>query len=160
MRADLKGLRLTHPVHLLALGFGSGLSPKAPGTAGTLAAVPLYWLVADWPWQAYGLLLLAAALAGIWLCDRTARDLGVHDHPAIVWDEFVGFGITMLLAPAGWLWIGLGFVLFRLFDVLKPWPIGWCDRHVHGGLGIMLDDILAGILAWLSLQAIAWWVLP
>jgi len=159
MRPDLKGLKLTDPVHLLALGFGSGLSPKAPGTVGTLAAVPLYWLVSGWPWQAYGLLLLIAALAGIWLCDRTARDLGVHDHPAIVWDEFVGFGITMLLAPAGWLWIASGFALFRLFDVLKPWPISWCDRHVHGGLGIMLDDILAGVLAWLSLQGIAWWVL-
>ena len=93
---------------------------------------------------------------GVWICDRTARDLGVHDHPAIVWDEVIGYFVTMITAPPGWVWIVAGFALFRLFDILKPWPIRWIDRHVHGGVGIMLDDVLAGVFAWLSMQLIIW----
>ncbi len=149
---------LRHPVHWLAFGFGSGLSPKAPGTVGTLAAVPLYLLLAQLSLPLYAALVVAAFLLGIYLCHATAADMGVHDHPGIVWDEFVGYWITMLAAPPGWLWVVLGFALFRLFDVWKPWPISWCDRHVHGGFGIMLDDVLAGLLALICLQAIALWV--
>ncbi|MYM64315.1 phosphatidylglycerophosphatase A [Pseudomaricurvus sp. HS19] len=149
---------LRHPVHLLAFGFGSGLSPKAPGTVGTLAAVPLYLLLAQLSLPLYAALVLLAFLLGVYLCHATAADMGVHDHPGIVWDEFVGYWITMLAAPAGWLWVVLGFALFRLFDVWKPWPISWCDRHVYGGFGIMLDDVLAGVLALGCLQAIALWV--
>lgn len=149
---------LRHPVHFLSLGFGSGLAPKAPGTFGTLAAVPLYWLLSDATLLLYLAVVIVAAALGIWLCGYTARALGVHDHPAIVWDEVVGYFITMLAAPAGWQWLLLGFVLFRLFDILKPWPIRWIDRHVHGGFGIMLDDVLAGAMAWLVLQGIAWFV--
>ena len=143
---------LRNPVHLLAFGLGSGLAPKAPGTFGTLAAVPLYLLLAQLPLPIYLLVLVLAFGLGIWLCDKTARDLGVHDHGGIVWDEFVGFWLTMVAAPAGWLWILLGFLLFRLFDILKPFPINWFDRHIKGGMGIMLDDALAGSFAWLVLQ--------
>jgi phosphatidylglycerophosphatase A len=104
------------------------------------------------PLPGYVLVLVLAAGLGIYLCGRTARDLGVHDHPGIVWDEFVGFWITMLLVPVHWVWILAGFVLFRLFDIWKPWPIRLVDRQVHGGFGIMLDDVLAGVYAWLVLQ--------
>jgi phosphatidylglycerophosphatase A len=143
---------LRNPVHLLAFGFGSGLAPKAPGTFGTLAAVPFYLLLAQLPLPLYLLVLVLAFGIGIWICDKTARDLGVHDHGGIVWDEFVGFWLTMLVAPPGWPWVVAGFVLFRLFDIVKPFPINWLDRHVKGGLGIMLDDALAGSFAWLCLQ--------
>lgn len=149
---------LRNPAHLLSFGFGSGLAPKAPGTFGTLAAVPLYLLLSGVSLPVYLAVVLLGALLGIWLCGYTAHHLGEHDHPSIVWDEVVGYFITMIAAPAGWLWLLLGFLLFRLFDILKPWPIRWVDRHVHGGFGIMLDDVLAGAMAWLVLQGIAWFV--
>ncbi len=149
---------LRQPTHWLAFGFGSGLAPKAPGTFGTLAAVPLYLLLAQLPLWAYAVALVLSFGIGVYLCHKTADDLGVHDHPGIVWDEFVGYWITMLLAPAGWMWVVIGFVLFRIFDVLKPWPIRWLDKHVHGGFGIMIDDVLAGIFAWLVLQGLALWL--
>lgn len=104
---------------------------------------------------AYLAMLVISMVFGIWLCSDSARRLGVHDHSGIVWDEFVGMWITLFLAPPGWLWIVVGFALFRLFDVLKPWPIRWLDRHISGGLGIMLDDVLAGVIAWLGVQALA-----
>jgi len=137
----------SNPWHNLAFGFGSGTLPKAPGTWGSLVAlafVPLWQLLPGW---GYGALILASMLFGIWLCGKVAQDLGVHDHEGIVWDEFAGIWITFWLVPAGWYWLLLGFVVFRLLDILKPWPISWVDRHVHGGLGIMLDDILAGVAA-------------
>lgn len=148
---------LKKPSHWLAFGFGSGLSPKAPGTAGTLVAVPLYIMMADLPLSLYCAMLIVTLLVGIYLCHVTAKDLGVHDHPGIVWDEFVGYWITMLAAPAGWVWVVAGFVLFRFFDVLKPWPISWLDRKVHGGFGIMIDDVVAGIMAFVCLQLGAFW---
>src|SRR5688572_13281653 len=119
---------LRNPVHLLAFGFGSGLAPKAPGTVGTLAAIPLYLLLSQLPIPAYALALIAAFGLGIWLCEKTAHDLGVHDHGGIVWDEFVGFWITLFVAPPQWWWIVVGFLLFRFFDVVKPFPISWFDR--------------------------------
>lgn len=142
-----------NPVHFLAFGLGSGAAPKAPGTFGTLAAVPLYLLLEPLSATIYALVLLVTFLIGIYLCGKTSADMGVHDHGGIVWDEFVGYWITMFLAPAGWLWIVLGFILFRFFDIVKPWPIGWADKHVSGGLGIMLDDVLAGVMAFVCLQA-------
>lgn len=148
-----------NPVHFLAFGLGSGAAPKAPGTFGTLAAVPFYLLLAELSLVPYLVAVIVTAVIGFWLCGKTSRDLGVHDHPGIVWDEFVGFWITMIAAPAGWLWIVIGFVLFRLFDIWKPWPIKAVDQHVHGGFGIMLDDILAGVYAFLALQLIAWWII-
>lgn len=140
---------------LLALGLGSGLVPGAPGTAGTAAAVPVYLLVQALPWPLYLALTALLFTAGVAICAHTARRLGVHDHPGIVWDEIVGYLVTMTLAPSGWPWVATGFVLFRIFDVLKPWPIRWCDRKVHGGFGIMLDDLIAGLFAAAVLQLLA-----
>jgi len=145
-----------NPVHFLAFGLGSGASPWAPGTVGTLAAMPLWYLLAQSSLPIYLLLVLAALVVGIWLCGRTSRDLGVHDHGGIVWDEFVGYWITMIAVPVDWIWALAGFILFRLFDILKPWPIGPVDRQVAGGLGIMLDDVLAGIMAAAVLQGLIW----
>ncbi len=144
--------RLTNPWHLLAFGFGSGLAPKAPGTFGTLAAIPFYLALQSLSLPLYIAFIAIASLAGIAICGRTSRDMGVHDHPGIVWDEFCGFWVTMIAAPAGWTWIALGFMFFRIFDIWKPWPIKLADKHIHGGLGIMLDDLLAGFLAFLALQ--------
>ena len=132
---------------MLAFGFGAGLAPRAPGTAGTLAAIPVYLAFSQFSQGIYLLLVVAVGVAGVWLCQRAADRLGVHDHPGIVWDEFAGFLVTMIAAPRSWLWILVGFALFRLFDIWKPWPISWADRHCKGGLGIMLDDLLAGGLA-------------
>ncbi|MCE2595902.1 phosphatidylglycerophosphatase A [Motilimonas cestriensis] len=154
-RTDLGGLKLSNPLHLLAVGLGSGLAPTAPGTFGTLAAIPFYLLLAQLSVPFYLGVLVVATLLGFWCCHQTSRDMGVHDHKAIVWDEFVGFWITMFAAPAGWVWLVIGFVLFRFFDVLKPWPISWLDKHIHGGLGIMLDDVLAGIAALACMQLLA-----
>ncbi|MEE8058474.1 MAG: phosphatidylglycerophosphatase A [Pseudomonadales bacterium] len=149
---------LTNPVHCLAFGFGSGLVPKAPGTFGTLLAVPLYLLLAKLSLPLYAAVVVAAVVIGIYLCGKTATDLGMHDHPGIVWDEFVGFWITMFSAPAGWLWIVMGFLLFRLFDIWKPWPIKALDKNMATGLGIMIDDVLAGIYAWVIIQLLALWL--
>jgi phosphatidylglycerophosphatase A len=141
-----------NPVHFLAFGLGSGCAPKAPGTFGTLAAVPFYLLLAQLPVLVYLPLVLLAFVAGIWICGKTSRDIGVHDPGGIVWDEFVGFWLTMFMAPPGWAWILAGFILFRIFDILKPFPVGLLDKRVKGGFGIMLDDVLAGVYAWLCLQ--------
>lgn len=147
-----------NPRLFLALGFGSGLLPKAPGTFGTLMAVPLYFALDMAPFAVYMTLLLLSALVGIYLCDYAGKYLGVSDHGAIVWDEFVGFWIAMILAPPGWLWVAFGFIAFRFFDIVKPWPIGWVDRKVKGGLGVMLDDVLAGVMALLVMQGCARWL--
>jgi len=148
-----------NPVHFLAFGLGSGAAPVAPGTFGTLAAVPLYLLLDLLPLNVYLIVLILSFALGIWLCGKTSRALGVHDHGGIVWDEFVGFWLTMVAAPPGWQWLVLGFVLFRFFDIVKPFPIGWLDRKITGGLGIMVDDAVAGSFAWLVLQgsAIYWY---
>ena len=145
---------LASPPLLLAFGFGSGRARKAPGTFGTLAALPFAVLLLQLPLAAYLLVVLLAALVGIWLCKVASEHLNVHDHPGIVWDEFVGLWITFIAVPAEWYWLLVGFCLFRLFDIAKPWPIRWLDQHVHGGLGIMIDDILAGFFAWTCLQAL------
>ena len=144
---------LRDPVHLLAFGFGSGLAPKAPGTFGTLAVIPL--IVASW-WLPFPLALaagIALALLSIWICGVSARRLGVHDHPGIVLDEFAGFYLAMLFAPHDLAWLAGGFVLFRVFDIAKPWPIGWLDRRLQGGLGIVMDDLVAGLFAGILLLA-------
>ncbi len=143
------------PVHFAAFGFGSGAAPVAPGTFGTLMAVALYLLLPQMSPLAYAGFVLASFALGVWLCGRTARDIGVHDHGGIVWDEFTGYWLTMFIAPPGWTWIVLGFVLFRLFDIVKPWPIRWLDRNVDGGLGVMIDDVLAGLMALVCLQLLA-----
>ncbi|ELR65214.1 Phosphatidylglycerophosphatase A [Photobacterium marinum] len=150
-------INLKNPWHLLATGFGSGLFPVVPGTMGTLAAIPFYLLLAQLPFAAYLMIILVASLIGITICQKTSDDMGVHDHGSIVWDEFVGFWITMAVAPVmTWQWVLAGFVLFRFFDMVKPWPISWLDKHIHGGLGIMVDDILAGFMAMIALWGVGY----
>jgi len=139
----------------LAFGLGAGKFPRAPGTAGTLLAVPLYYFfLMPLPLWDYLLAVIGLFVLGVALCHVTARNLGVHDHPGIVFDEIVGFLVTMAAAPVGWVWLVFGFALFRLFDIWKPWPIRAIDRRVGGGLGIMLDDVQAGIYAWLVIQLV------
>lgn len=142
-----------HWVHFLAFGFGSGAAPKAPGTFGTLAAVPVFLLLAQLPLWAYLAVVVISFVVGVYLCSQTSKDMGVHDHGGIVWDEFVGYWITMIALPVSWPWVIAGFVLFRFFDIIKPWPIGWLDKRVHGGFGIMIDDVIAGLFALVILQA-------
>jgi len=142
--------------HFLAFGFGSGLAKKAPGTWGTLAGlvfVPALHMLPLWLAIAW---IVSASIFGVWLCGRVADELGVHDHGGIVWDEMVGIWMTLILLPNSWPWWLLGFILFRILDIVKPWPISLLDRHVTGGLGIMLDDMLAGVMA-AGLLYIAWW---
>lgn len=138
---------LTDPVQFLALGFGSGLAPKAPGTFGTLAAVPLFLLMSGLTPLVYASLVLVICISGIYICGKAANDVGVHDHGAIVWDEFAGFFITMFMIPVTWQSVLVGFILFRIFDIAKPWPISIADKKLTGGFGIMFDDVLAGLFA-------------
>mgnify|MGYP002632928685 CR=1 FL=1 len=147
---------LRHPVHLLSLGFGSGCAPKAPGTMGTLVGVLFYLPLQLLALPYYFAVVVFVSLIGIWLCGQTARALGVHDHPGIVWDEIAGYLLTMVAAPAGWGWIALGIVLFRIFDIWKPWPIGLLDKQLKGGFGVMADDLLAGIFSLTIMQIIAY----
>ncbi|MEW6679178.1 MAG: phosphatidylglycerophosphatase A [Pseudomonadota bacterium] len=147
---------LAHPAHFLALGFGAGLSPKAPGTAGTLAAFPLFWLLQAspfyWAWVALFLVL------GVWACGVTGRALGVHDHGGIVWDEVAAFLLVLPFAPASLAGYVLAFAFFRLFDIWKPFPISWLDARVQGGLGVMLDDVLAALFSIVCLLGVAAWM--
>lgn len=145
---------LRDPVHLLAFGLGSGLSPKAPGTAGTVMALPFVVLMMQWPLALYLSCLVMLSLVGIYLCGESARRLGEHDHPGIVFDEFVGMAITMFAVPLNLWTLLLGFVLFRLLDIFKPWPIREADHRLQGGLGIMLDDVIAGVFACTMLHAL------
>jgi len=138
---------LRDPRLLLAFGFGSGLSPRGPGTAGTVVGVGAYALLAMLPLPLYAAVTLLVIVLGVPLCGFAARRLGQHDHGAIVWDEIAGLLVTMLGAPPHLLWGLAGFGLFRLLDIAKPWPISWLDRNLAGGLGIMADDVLAGAAA-------------
>lgn len=138
---------LRDPVHFIAFGFGSGLSPIAPGTAGTFAAIPLYLLLSVLPTTEYLLLIFISFAFGIWVCSASAQKIGVHDYSGIVWDEIVGYLIVMAPYKATLFSVIAGFVTFRFFDIFKPWPIRWIDRYIHGGLGIMLDDVLAAFFA-------------
>jgi len=147
---------LRDPVHLLALGFGTGLVPVAPGTAGSLVGLGFSLALAPlgFAWQLAA--AIVAVVAGVWICGESARRLGVHDHPAIVWDEVAGQMIAMLAAPAAWWGAPLAFVLFRVFDITKPWPIREIDHGMRGGLGIILDDVLAGVFAALALLVVGY----
>jgi phosphatidylglycerophosphatase A len=135
------------PVHFLAFGFGAGLAPRAPGTWGTVVAIPIWLGLSGLAFPLKVTAVALVCLAGFWLCGESARRLGEHDHPGIVWDEIAGFLLTMLAAPEGWTWMAAGFCLFRLFDIWKPWPIRDLDRGLSGGTGIMLDDLVAGLFA-------------
>lgn len=149
---------LCNKVHLLATGFGSGLAPVSPGTFGTLAAIPFYLMFVYAPAWTFWLFTLITCLVGPYICGKAADDIGVHDHKAIVWDEFAGFFITMLLVPFSWINVAVGFALFRFFDILKPWPISVLDKKLHGGLGIMLDDVLAGVISAVILLYLQPWL--
>ncbi|WP_297797868.1 phosphatidylglycerophosphatase A [uncultured Marinobacter sp.] len=151
---------LRDPVHLLAFGFGSGAASRAPGTWGSLAAIPLWLTIAWLPFAAYWAVIVVAFVVGIWLCGKTATDLKVHDHGGIVWDEFVGMWIALALIPDNIYGVLMAFALFRFFDVVKPWPISWIDRRAPGGLGIMVDDVVAGFMALGCLFAIDRWLMP
>ena len=138
---------LKNPLHFIALGFGSGLMPKAPGTFGTLVAIPLFLFLNQFELWVYIIATALISIIGIFFCTYTSKALGVHDHSGIVIDEIAGYLITMIAVPTEWLWILIGFILFRIFDILKPWPISWIDKNIHGGFGIMFDDVVAGLLA-------------
>lgn len=135
------------PIYFFAFGFGSGAMPFAPGTFGTLMAIPFYLLLQPLPLWAYLIFVIGFCALSMWACERVSRDINIHDHPGMCIDEFAGFFVTMINAPSGWQWILLGFLLFRLFDIWKPWPINILDKKVHGGVGMVLDDIVAGIFA-------------
>ena len=146
---------LRDPLLFLAFGFGSGLSRYMPGTMGTIAAIPLYLLLmATDNVIVYAVATIAVMVSGIWICQYAADKLAVHDFGGIVWDEVAGLLITLLGFSFSWPTLIAGFVLFRLFDIVKPWPIGFVDKRIHGGLGIMLDDVLAALLANLVLHLI------
>jgi phosphatidylglycerophosphatase A len=158
-RPDLKFL-FAHPAHLIAFGFGSGLAPKAPGTVGTLLGWPLLWLITavvpDLPNQL--ILLIASFLLGVWACGRSGRTLGVADHGGMVWDEIVAFALVLLFTPPGWMWAGVAFLLFRFFDIIKPWPIRLADRRLKNGFGVMFDDLLAAGYALALIKGLQWLV--
>jgi phosphatidylglycerophosphatase A len=148
------GFLLSHPAHFIALGFGTGLAPLAPGTVGTLLAVPLYAVLAGWLSPE----LLAGAIVGLfaigtWACGRAGRDLGAADHGSMNWDEIVAFLAVLLFTPPGLAWQAFAFVAFRVFDVAKPPPIRHVERTVKGGLGVMLDDVIAAFYTLLVLAA-------
>ncbi len=147
---------LTDPVHILAFGFGTGLSPVAPGTVGSLVGVLFAWLTLDLGLPLQLAVAAALSVSGIWICGESARRIGVHDHGGIVWDEIAGMYITLLAAPptiTAWI---LGFALFRAFDIAKPWPIRDLDHRLGGGLGIMLDDLAAALYALILLGLYGW----
>jgi len=154
----LAAVVLRDPVHILAFGFGSGLAPFAPGTFGTLVALPLFWLTRDLAVALQLGIALLAAVAGIWICGESSRRLGVHDHGGIVWDEIVAMYLVLIVAPstvAGWV---AAFALFRAFDIVKPWPIRDLDHRLGGGLGIMLDDLVAALYAAVLLGLYRWFM--
>ncbi len=142
---DLKRLAFRTPWGFLALGFGAGLFPRAPGTAGTAVAIPFALALQALPSLLALLTVLVLFAAGIPLCRVTETALGKSDHGAIVWDEFVGFLFVAALLPQGWIWILAAFIVFRIFDITKPWPIRWFEKRLHGGFGIMFDDAVAAL---------------
>jgi phosphatidylglycerophosphatase A len=148
---------LSHPAHYFSLGFGSGLAPKGPGTAGSLLAIPIFLLVPAPANLTYALATITLLfLFGVWCCDVTGKALGVADHGGIVWDEMVAMWLILALMPPTALWMTLGFVFFRLFDIWKPFPIRQCDARLKGGFGVMFDDLLAAGYTLLVLKALQW----
>ena len=150
LSAEQRHALLATPAGWLACGFGSGLAPVAQGTFGSLAALLPWLLLRELPLPIYLAVLLLGFGAGVWACNVASRALGVADHRSLVWDEFIGQWVALLpllVLPAPWWTIAAGFALFRLFDVWKPWPIRWLDRRVKGGMGVMIDDVVAGVFA-------------
>ena len=159
MRPGFKWM-LSHPAHFISLGFGSCLTPKDPGTMGTLRGFTVFWLMHYVSTNAASLvaLLIASFILGVWASAVAGRHLGVPDHGAIVWDEVAAFGLVLLFTPVSWLWYGLAFAAFRFFDILKPWPIRQCDARFKNGFGVMFDDLLAAIYAIAVIKGVQWLV--
>ncbi|MGJ8620688.1 MAG: phosphatidylglycerophosphatase A family protein [Methylophilaceae bacterium] len=140
----------------MALGFGSGLAPKAPGTFGTIMGLPLYWLMASIAFPMQLIIITIAFLIGIYFCDIAGKLLGMSDHGSIVWDEIVAMMLVLTITPMDWIWWIVAFILFRLFDIWKPFPISWCDAKLKGGFGVMFDDLLAAFYAMIMIKIILW----
>lgn len=151
-KADL----FSSPASFLAFGFGTGLSPVAPGTFGSLPGLLIVLALSPVSLISYLVITLIACVAGVWICGVASSQLGTHDHGGIVWDEIVGIMVTMIAVPLSPLTLIAGFCLFRLFDIWKPWPIGWVDKKVQGGFGIMIDDVIAGVAACICLHLIVY----
>ena len=151
---ELRKLVFGSPSGFLAVGFGSGLSPFAPGTMGTLVAVPFIFALKALGTPGFWLALVLLFLLGVYLCGRVSQKLGVHDHGGIVWDEMVGYWLSAAFVPLQWYWLLGAFLLFRFFDILKPWPIRQLDRKVSGGFGIMIDDVVAALFTVIVLAVV------
>ena len=149
-------LLIAHPAHFMSLGFGSGLAPKAPGTFGTLVGLPLFWLISVLTFYAQLGMTALLFLVGIYCCDKTGKALGVSDHGGIVWDEIVAIMLVLTFTPLQWQWWLIAFILFRLFDIWKPYPICYFDAKLKNGFGVMFDDLLAAIYAILVMKFIVW----
>lgn len=145
-----------HPAHFLALGFGSGLAPKAPGTFGTIVGLPLFYLISAYSLNVQLTIIAGAFIVGIYFCDVAGKALGVSDHGSIVWDEIAAMMLVLTITPSQWQWWLVAFCLFRLFDIWKPFPIRKCDAQLKGGFGVMLDDLLAAIYAMICLKGLLW----
>lgn len=152
-KPDLRKVALGSPSGLLAFGFGSGLSPIAPGTMGTLVAIPFVFALKGLGEVGFWIALILFFLLGVELCGRVSQKLGVHDHGGIVWDEMVGYWLAVAFVPLQWQWLLAAFVLFRFFDIVKPWPIRQLDKKVSGGFGIMIDDVVAALFAMVLMGA-------
>lgn len=144
----------TNPIHFIACAFGFGALPWMPGTWATLASIPIVLALKQGPEWLYLAIVLGMLLLGIYVCGVTNRDFGTEDHPACAWDEMAAFPLVMIAIPLTWYYLLIGIALFRLFDIWKPWPIRWFDRHIHGGLGVMLDDVIAALVSGITLYAI------
>ena len=149
-------LLIAHPAHFMSLGFGSGLAPKAPGTFGTLVGLPLFWLISGLMFYTQLSITALLFLVGIYCCDKTGKALGVSDHGGIVWDEIVAIMLVLTFTPLQWQWWLIAFLLFRLFDIWKPYPICYFDAKLKNGFGVMFDDLLAAIYAILVMKFIVW----
>ncbi|NUF49029.1 phosphatidylglycerophosphatase A family protein [Gilliamella sp. ESL0250] len=150
-----KYLKLTNPIHFLAVGLGSGMSPIMPGTMGSLMAIPLWLLFYGLQPALYWIFILVTFIFGCFICQKTSDDTHTHDSGHIVWDEFVGMWITLFFIPQlSVMWVAIAFVAFRVFDMAKPWPIRWFDKRVPGGFGIMVDDVIAAIFSSFTVYAI------
>jgi len=147
---------IEHPAHFLALGFGSGFAPKAPGTFGTIVGLPLFWLIASYSLSMQLGIISVLFITGIYFCNVTGENLGISDHGSIVWDEIAAMMLVLTITPSHWLWWLVAFALFRLFDIWKPFPIRQCDAKLKGGFGVMVDDVLAAIYAMTCLKALLW----